>query len=63
MSARKKKKEVPKPMRNLNVRIPDEWHKRLERRAERIPGLDKSDIARMIFKAEWDREDARGERK
>lgn len=61
--AKKKKEEETKeldPMENMNVRIPRSYRKRLERRAKAIPGLKRSDIVRMILKAEWDREDARG---
>lgn len=64
MTARAKaKNRKSNPMQNLNVLIPAEWHKWLDTRAARIPGLDKSDIVRMILKAERDREEVREGRK
>ena len=65
MSAAKKAKAPPKkiPMVPINVKIPLDWHDWLERRAERVPGLKLSDVVRMIFKAEMDREEVRDGRK
>lgn len=65
MTARTKKNPPPdpKPMTAINVRIPEDWHEWLERRAARVPGFKLSDVVRIILKAEKDREEARDGRR